>query len=74
MPKYGAPEDYLRDDIYFCPDCQQFHNARDSRVVDIPLTELPAEVTLDILLLKNGVLRRNPPNGDGKASKGFGKK
>lgn len=27
---------YVRDDIYFCPDCRQFHDVETNETVDIP--------------------------------------
>jgi acetone carboxylase gamma subunit len=27
---------YARDDIYFCPDCRQFHDVETGKTVDVP--------------------------------------
>jgi len=65
---------YFRDDIYFCTGCGYFHDVNTDKRVHIPLDKLPAEVAIAVLKIRNGVLRREPPNSKRGKPKGFGKK
>jgi hypothetical protein len=43
-----------------CMCCGEIFNVDTGKYVNIPLSELPADIALDRLLIKNGVLKQNP--------------
>jgi uncharacterized protein (UPF0371 family) len=61
---------YYRDDIYLCLDCYNFHDIKTDKVVHVPYSEMPADLALELMKRRNGVLYRHPPT---KRKKGFGK-
>lgn len=40
---------YVRDDIYLCADCGKFHSLADDSVVDVPYSEMPAQVAINVM-------------------------
>lgn len=52
---------YQRDDIYLCEECWQFHNLKTDKVVDVPYTEMPADLAVFLMMKRSGVLKRHPP-------------
>lgn len=61
---------YIRDDVYFCHECGQFHDLITDKVVNIPYSEMPAEFALEVMKIRHGVLKRHPKT---KHKRGFGK-
>lgn len=59
-----------QDTFKLCMCCGDIFNAETGEQVDIPLSELPADIALDRLLIKNGVLKQHPESSRKKSSKG----
>lgn len=62
--------EYIRDDIYLCLDCYNFHDAKTHEIVDVPYSEMPADLAIELMKRRNGVLYRHPRM---KRKNGFGK-
>jgi hypothetical protein len=41
---------YIRDDIYLCNCCYQFFNVNTRQRVDVPYTEMPAELAMQLMI------------------------
>jgi hypothetical protein len=41
---------YIRDDIYLCTCCCQFFNVNTRERVDVPYTEMPAELAMELMI------------------------
>lgn len=61
---------YQRDDIYLCLDCYNFHDCKTGKIVDVPYSEMPAKLAIELMKRRNGVLYRHPKM---KRKKGFDK-
>lgn len=48
---------YERDDIYLCMDCGFFYRCSDDKLMDIPLSEIPAELAIDVMCIRNGATK-----------------
>ena len=48
---------YFRDDIYICPDCGYFFDEQTNKMVDVPYSEMPAEVALEVMQVRQGKSR-----------------
>lgn len=49
MANAGAERKYLRDDIYYCDCCGEFHDSKTDQPVDVPLHTLPADFALLVM-------------------------
>jgi hypothetical protein len=49
---------YKRDDIYLCGCCHQFFNLKTHEKVDVPYTDMPAELAME-LMINRAVLSNN---------------
>lgn len=58
---------YLRDDIFFCPDCRQFHKNGTHEVVEIP----GMDVFYDPDTGKSYKIRKTKPKKE-RSKNGFG--
>ena len=47
--------DYLRDDVYFCPGCGQFHKYHGDEVVNISYRDMPGKFAIEVMITRNGV-------------------
>jgi hypothetical protein len=52
---------YEREDIYLCVDCGFFYRCDNDEHVDVPLSEIPADLAIDVLFIRKG--RTKPPHG-----------
>lgn len=50
---------YQRNDIEFCCCCGKFYSLVTGRVVDVPYTEMPAEVALYVMGIRMGMADHN---------------
>ena len=41
---------YVRDDVYYCECCGKFYNRKTHLTVDIPLTDLPADFAIEVMV------------------------
>lgn len=67
---------YMRDDIYYCPDCGQFFDEQTQKLIEVLYTEMPTDFAGRVMQD-----RKNPSNkchsqqrrrkGSNAKSKGF---
>jgi hypothetical protein len=55
---------YLRDDIYLCVCCYQFFKVKTHEKVNVPYTEMPAELAME-LMIKRAVFANSKTNRQG---------
>jgi hypothetical protein len=64
---------YFRNDIYLCCCCLEFKDNETNEIVDVPYSEMPAELALELMTRRSGVLYRHPKMKQKKQHKGFRK-
>jgi hypothetical protein len=50
---------YSRDDIYLCTCCHQFFNMKTRERVDVPYTEMPAELVMEFMISRASLVNKN---------------
>lgn len=55
-----AKRGFQRDDIYFCDCCLEFYDRRTHVKVDVPYTEMPAELAVTLLTARMGAKAKRP--------------
>lgn len=64
---------YIRHDIYICPDCGFFFDDRTNKLVDVPYSDMPAEFALEVMQIRQrkskcghkSKVRKAKPRGKG---------
>lgn len=64
--------------VEFCPCCGYFFDTRNGEYLDISYESMPAEFAIQVMVFRQGVLKRHPPTQTNhqrnkkKKKKGFG--
>jgi hypothetical protein len=49
-----------RNDIYLCSCCLSFYNELTGKHVDVPYSEMPADLAVELMIQRNGMLLKHP--------------